>query len=54
MSDLFHARVPLAFIRDVFDVCRERNWMLRELTRNRHSLEDIYVHVTRPEEEEEA
>jgi len=38
----------------VFDVCRERGWMLRELTRNRHSLEDIYVHVTRPEEEEEA
>jgi protein gp37 len=23
MSDLFHARVPLGFIRDVFDVCRE-------------------------------
>ena len=23
MSDLFHARVPTAFIRDVFDVCRE-------------------------------
>lgn len=37
----------------VFDVCRERGWRLRELRRNRHSLEDIYVHVTRPEEEEE-
>jgi protein gp37 len=23
MSDLFHARVPLGFIRDVFDVCRD-------------------------------
>lgn len=23
MSDLFHARVPLQFIRDVFDVCRD-------------------------------
>jgi protein gp37 len=23
MSDLFHARVPLGFIQDVFDVCRE-------------------------------
>ena len=23
MSDLFHARVPLDFIRDVFDVCRD-------------------------------
>ena len=37
----------------VFDICRERGWMLRELTRHRHSLEDIYVHVTRPDEEEE-
>ena len=37
----------------IFDICRERSWMLRELTRNRHSLEDIYVHVTTPEEEEE-
>jgi len=26
---------------------------LRELTRNRHSLEDIYVQVTQPSEEEE-
>lgn len=31
----------------------QRGWPLRELTRNRHSLEDIYVQVTRPEEEEE-
>jgi len=23
MSDLFHAKVPLDFIRDVFDVCRD-------------------------------
>jgi ABC-2 type transport system ATP-binding protein len=37
----------------VFDICRERGWLLRELTRHRHSLEDIYVHVTRPDEEEE-
>ena len=33
---------------------RERGWSLRELTRSRHSLEDIYVQVTRPDEEEEA
>jgi hypothetical protein len=26
---------------------------LRELTRSRHSLEDIYVQVTKPTEEEE-
>ena len=37
----------------IFSLVQERGWTLRELTRNRHSLEDIYVHVTRPEEEEE-
>ncbi len=37
----------------VFAIAQERGWPLRELTRNRHSLEDIYVQVTRPEEEEE-
>jgi ABC-2 type transport system ATP-binding protein len=36
----------------VFALVRERGWNLRELTRNRHSLEDIYVQVTRPDEEE--
>src|SRR5882757_4579480 len=37
----------------VFAVARDRGWYLRELTRNRHSLEDIYVKITRPTEEEE-
>jgi ABC-2 type transport system ATP-binding protein len=36
----------------VFSIVRQRGWALRELTRNRYSLEDIYVRVTRPEEEE--
>jgi ABC-2 type transport system ATP-binding protein len=36
----------------IFALVRERGWTLRELTRNRHSLEDIYVQVTRPDEEE--
>jgi gliding motility-associated transport system ATP-binding protein len=36
----------------VFALARERGWSLRELTRSRHSLEDIYVQVTRPGEEE--
>jgi ABC-2 type transport system ATP-binding protein len=36
----------------IFEIAREHGWALRELTRNRHSLEDIYVRVTRPEEEE--
>jgi ABC-2 type transport system ATP-binding protein len=37
----------------VFAMARERGWTLRELTRNRHSLEDIYVQLTRPDEEDE-
>ena len=37
----------------VFDLARQRGWPIRELTRSRHSLEDIYVQVTRPAEEEE-
>jgi hypothetical protein len=37
----------------IFSLVRQRGWSLRELTRNRHSLEDIYIQVTRPEEEEE-
>ena len=38
---------------DVFALVREKGWVLRELTRSRHSLEDIYVRITRPNEEEE-
>jgi ABC-2 type transport system ATP-binding protein len=38
----------------IFALAREHGWYLRELTRNRHSLEDIYVQVTQPEEEEES
>jgi ABC-2 type transport system ATP-binding protein len=37
----------------VFLLARERGWTLRELTRSRHSLEDIYVQVTKPTEDEE-
>ncbi|HEY3930853.1 MAG TPA: ABC transporter ATP-binding protein [Verrucomicrobiae bacterium] len=37
----------------IFALARERGWTLRELTRSRHSLEDIYVQVTKPNEEEE-
>jgi ABC-2 type transport system ATP-binding protein len=37
----------------IFELARGRGWPLRELTRSRHSLEDIYVQVTRPNEEEE-
>ena len=38
----------------IFALAREHGWSLRELTRNRHTLEDIYVHVTRPDEEDES
>jgi len=37
----------------IFELARERGWKLRELTRSRHSLEDIYVQVTKRTEEEE-
>ncbi len=37
----------------VFALARENGWTLRELTRSRHSLEDIYVQVTKPKSEEE-
>jgi ABC-2 type transport system ATP-binding protein len=32
-------------------LAKENNWPLRELTRSRHSLEDIYVQVTKPKSE---
>jgi ABC-2 type transport system ATP-binding protein len=37
----------------IYQIARDRGWDLRELTRTRHSLEDIYVQVTKPNEEEE-
>ena len=37
----------------VFDQVRARGWALRELSRAHHSLEDIFVHITRPDREEE-
>lgn len=36
----------------IFELAKERGWPLRELTRSRHSLEDIFVHVTKREQEE--
>jgi hypothetical protein len=32
----------------IFALARQNGWTLRELTRSRHSLEDIYMQVTRP------
>ena len=36
----------------VFQTAHEHGWQLRELTRTRHSLEDIFLKVTRREEED--
>ncbi len=36
----------------VYWTVQERGWVVRELTRSRHSLEDIYVRVTQRDEEE--
>jgi len=36
----------------VYWTVQERGWMMRELTRSRHSLEDIYVRVTQRDQEE--
>jgi ABC-2 type transport system ATP-binding protein len=38
----------------VFEQVRTRGWTLRELSRAQHSLEDIFVHITRPDREEES
>ncbi|HMJ92181.1 MAG TPA: ATP-binding cassette domain-containing protein [Candidatus Acidoferrum sp.] len=38
----------------VFSVVCARGWKLRELTHSRHTLEDIFVRVTRADREEEA
>jgi ABC-2 type transport system ATP-binding protein len=38
---------------EVFAYCRENGWILRELTRARFSLEDIFVQVTRTNQEED-
>jgi ABC-2 type transport system ATP-binding protein len=37
----------------IFALAYEKGWVVRELTRSRHSLEDIYVQITKPSEEEE-
>ncbi len=38
---------------NVFMLVQQRGWTLRELTHTRHSLEDIFVHLTRAGQEEE-
>ena len=38
----------------VFDLANHYGWKLRELSRTRHSLEDVYIRLTRPETEEDS
>ena len=37
----------------IYTMARLRGWTLRELTRSRHTLEDIYLQVTKPDEEDD-
>jgi ABC-2 type transport system ATP-binding protein len=37
----------------IFALAARRGWKLRELSRTRCSLEDVYIRLTRPESEEE-
>ena len=36
---------------EIFSLAQKNHWPLRELTRSRHSLEDVYVQVTKPKSE---
>jgi ABC-2 type transport system ATP-binding protein len=36
----------------LFTLASQQGWPVRELTRSRHSLEDIYMQVTKPKTEE--
>ena len=47
------ARPGLDVRPQIFRMVSERQWHLRELTRSGHSLEDIFVRVTRSDREEE-
>ncbi len=37
----------------IFQTARDRGWEVRDLTLRRHSLEDIFVHLTRPDKEQD-
>jgi ABC-2 type transport system ATP-binding protein len=47
------ARAGVDLRRHIFNLACKRGWGLRELSRSRHSLEDIFVRVTRADKEEE-
>ena len=46
--------LPIFDVRpQIFRMVNEHGWKLRELTHSGHSLEDIFVRVTRPDREDE-
>jgi ABC-2 type transport system ATP-binding protein len=47
------ARPGLDVREQIYRMTRDRDWKLRELTRSAHSLEDIFVRITRPNQEDE-
>ena len=47
------ARPGLDVREQIYRLTRDRDWKLRELTRSAHSLEDIFVRITRPNQEDE-
>lgn len=50
MSDLFHARVPISFVRDIFDVIRETpQHTYQALTKRAHRMERIADKLDWPE-----
>jgi protein gp37 len=50
MSDLFHAKVPLAFVRDIFDVIRETpQHTYQVLTKRAHRMERVADRLDWPE-----
>lgn len=49
----FTSRDGMDLRAEIYERVRQQGWRMRELTRNRYTLEDIYVRVTRIENEEE-
>jgi hypothetical protein len=47
------ARAGIDLRPQIFTLVCQRGWKLRELTRSRHTLEDIFVKIIRASKEEE-
>jgi len=49
----FTARAGVDLRPKIYETVRQRGWRLRELTRDRYTLEDVFVRLTRPEKDEQ-